>query len=562
MIRTAVYTYGLPLGPTSECAEAVDEQMRRARIYHNELLELERTKRAVYREIVGEVAHVAAIQTQIDEVTSEIQRLETAARAGNQKSRKRVRDPETRRQLQSLRAKRKELRQQRKAAKAAVRDDPDMQARIAALDERATEWQRGLRAQCGVYWGTYLLVEEAHQRRRRERMDPQFRRWDGSGRIGVQIQGGMPVAGIVDGSDSRLQIDRTPRVRYTRRHPEGRSVPDSGWLRIRIGSDGRAPVWATFPLVYHRPLPRDGVIKRAWVQRRRIGTRWRWELQVTLQEPVPDVAPGRGTAAVHVGWRVRQDGLRVGYVRDTSGEGQELLLPRAVLDALDHAASLRSIRDRHHDGIRARLRQWMSAQSHVPEWLTAATKHMDRWRSTQRLTRLVYTWRASRFSGDAAMYDALEAWRRKDRHLYQWECDERAKARGRRKDIYRQLAADLTSRYSTILLGDTDLRQVARRAAPDQEDPQHATARRNRTRAAVGELQDAIKAAASKRGVAVDRVSAQHVTDTCHACGERCAFDAAEHVHHACAHCGVVWDQDDNAAVNMLGRVASGEAAE
>jgi len=33
----------------------VDEQIRAARGYNNRLIELERTRRAVYREIVGEV---------------------------------------------------------------------------------------------------------------------------------------------------------------------------------------------------------------------------------------------------------------------------------------------------------------------------------------------------------------------------------------------------------------------------------------------------------------------------------------------------------------------------
>ena len=70
----------------------------------------------------------------------------------------------------------------------------------AALDliaKRAGSLQRNARAHCGVYWGTYLLVEAAHDASREmplydgvEPNDPRFSKWNGEGRIGVQVQQG------------------------------------------------------------------------------------------------------------------------------------------------------------------------------------------------------------------------------------------------------------------------------------------------------------------------------------------------------------------------------------
>ena len=56
-------------------------------------------------------------------------------------------------------------------------------------------------------------------------------------------------------------------------------------LRMRVGTEGigRRPVWAEFPLMLHRPLPADAVVKGAWVRRFKVADRFRWELQIQLE---------------------------------------------------------------------------------------------------------------------------------------------------------------------------------------------------------------------------------------------------------------------------------------
>src|SRR5690606_27442140 len=154
-----------------------------------------------------------------------------------------------REQVRALRAERKEVARR-------LREDPTLAADLAAINVRANDMRKALRARCGVYWGTYLLAEAAADAQRREKMDPSFRRWTGEGRIGVQIQGGMPAVALVGGDDTRLQVDAIDPRAWSGTRSE-RRLHARTTLRIRIGSEGRDPVWASFPMIMHRPLPTD-----------------------------------------------------------------------------------------------------------------------------------------------------------------------------------------------------------------------------------------------------------------------------------------------------------------
>src|SRR5690606_14013043 len=83
---------------------------------------------------------------------------------------------------------------------------------------------------------------------------------------------------------TRLQVDAIDPRAWSGTRSE-RRLHARTTLRIRIGSEGRDPVWASFPMIMHRPLPPDGIVKQAAVKLARIGTRERWELHVTVQAP-------------------------------------------------------------------------------------------------------------------------------------------------------------------------------------------------------------------------------------------------------------------------------------
>lgn len=541
-----VYTYGLPTGPTPDCAAAVDEQLRRAHRFKNDLIAIERARREAYTAIVGEAPSVAELDARIAEMVAERAALRAETQRARAEARRRIEMPtDAAKRIAELKALIKQARAERRAARAASKDP-----RIELCNARAAEMVRLHHLACGLRpSGTYLHIEKAVEATRKGR-PPKFRRWDGSGRIVVQTTArgtnGLPVPALLAGADNRIRIDLVPQVRRTKRHPEGIAVPNSALLRMRVGE---AREWASFPVIMHRPLPEDGIVKWAWVQRRRIGTRWRWELQIVLEAPSFATRPRAGHAvAVDFGAKGKHADRLVALAVGTDGEVHRLRLPddepraggrvkRGTHAALAHVDSLRAIRDRNFNDSRETLLDWL-AESDPPTWLAEAVRWMPQWRSPKRLVRLVHAWREQRFEGDETIFAALDAWRRQDRHLYQWESDERAKALARRREVARTWAAELARKYAHLVTEDVDLARMRRNAAPEAPDASRDRMHRTAAEAAPGEARDAVRHAFAARET---RLKPTGRAKRCASCGGAVITSEYE---AACTACGMRIDAD------------------
>ena len=109
-----------------------------------------------------------------------------------------------------------------------------------------------------MYWCNYDDVianyETARKRALREGRELRFHGWDGTGKVTVRYQQGLPVA-EVQGVDRRLQIDPVDPLAWSSPHRSERRKLARSRVRIRVGSDGREPVWLELPVVLHRALP-------------------------------------------------------------------------------------------------------------------------------------------------------------------------------------------------------------------------------------------------------------------------------------------------------------------
>lgn len=549
--QARVYRYGLL--PPQVGSDLVDEQIRLAHRYRNALVELELERRRRYREIRARLCpEIAMLEADIDAASGVIEVLSEAVALG--RAARHTDSAPSPAVVAAARAHLAELRAARKdavaALKAARKDAaPAIAEEVAALDAECLARHKALRAACGVYWGTYLLVEEAADRARRERSDPRFRPWGaGDGAVSVQIQGGMSWDDATSCADPRLQIDTSPRP--VRDGAKGRARPR---IRIRVGSDGRAPVWAEWPLILHRPLPDGAVIKRATAHRTRVGLRYQWHLTLQLALPAGwrREACGTGAVAVHVGWRLRRDrSVRVAWLLDSAGGETEVLLDDSIRRGLGKSDSLRSIRDRAVEELRPRLSAWLRGRD-LPAWLAERTATLGNWRAAARFAALARAWRSQRWEGDAEGYEMLESWRYHDQHLLEWEVGQRRSTLARRREVYRLLAVRLAREYETVVLADVDLRQLARLPAPDDDGRGIAAARSQRHDAAVSEMVAAIKDAVRVRGGSIVEVPAAGMT-ACVVCGVVDAWDSVRELTHACSGCGAEWDQDSCAAHHML----------
>jgi hypothetical protein len=554
-----VFSYGLR--PPTHNADLVASQIRSARIYRNQLIELELHRRQAYRAVLGTHQDLAQIGAEILELQARVEELRLHIKSARKDARKRVAQPNAVEQVKLLRDRLKILRAEAARIRVALREDPRIQAEVSKVDEDAKAAIKKARAECGVYWGTYLLVEAAVDAARKGKNDPRFGRWNGEGAIGVQLQGGLPVADVMSGSNELFRIDPLPTEQWDTR--SGRRSAYS-LVHIRVGSDEkRKAIWAVFPLLMHRPLPTDGIIKQAQITRVRLARKDRFELKITVEAEslakkitAPKSAP---IAAINFGWRIRPGGLRVAMVVDEIGNHREIILPERITGRLDKAESLQSIRDQRLEEFRQPFVDVMRAMPDLPEWITEDLKTMHAWRSHERFHRFVCRWKdfrrehASEVLGAPVEHDDIlghaDYWRRVDLHLLQWQDYSRVGALRARREVYRLLAADLSHHYSKILLEDFDLRKIARKPLPEEQDESFQAMRKNRQRASVSSLRLAIE-----QRCFVEYVPAIDNTHICHVCSSNEEFDAIVHVEHTCSQCGSTWDQDVNNGRNQLRR--------
>ena len=627
-VPTRIYSYRC-LPPITE-ADRAEQQFQLAHQYRNALVEIERRLRDRLREVqledptVGDrLLRYEDAEAAVDEAYEDLR----AAKSG-------VADPDLsseRDQLEIAKELRALFGDELRAAKA------ERSAQLAPgyikVRERAAVERKAARRDFidrGLRTGTYDRVENAiKQAVKTARRPLHFERYDGTGSIGTQLIGassgvrtsvdasavgirGMTVAELLSCQDPRLRLG-APGVADAHPRPEVEGIAWSDvsklgrnlrrhaartYVDLRIGSNAdRSPIFARFPVTLHRPLPKDAVIKWAYVVRKRVGRHYEWRFQFTIESeifrPCP-VAIGEGACALDLGWRRLFDdegsqiGLRVGYVVDEAGREREIRAPDNLVSGMAKVNDLAAIRDKEFDAARDRLVAWLRERE-TPAWMTERITGLAQWRASRKLQSIVDAWtgidwnawraaraagqkcnpsdfgsNGNRVDGDQAILSSLQAWARQDRHLQDWQEHQRDRLIAHRRETWRVVAAELTSRYATILI-ENGMNQNAsmrlpeidgwERPAPEDGDPSDGRDQRRMSRyAAPGELRAEILKTAPKRGARVEVAETAYSTQACAWCNAVEAFDAAGSIEHRCSSCHRIWDQDANACRNLLHR--------
>jgi ssDNA-binding Zn-finger/Zn-ribbon topoisomerase 1 len=403
------------------------------------------------------------------------------------------------------------------------------------LYARANELERAYRSTCGVFWGTYLIIEDAVKKGKSTPSGPQFKRWDNQGTVAIQIQGGVHASDLSLGK-TRFKLEGEGKHRIL-------------WLRIE--SDKRNPIWAKFPIIWHRDLPDDAVIKWIRVHRHKIGTHYKWKAQFIIETNIKKSSPTKDKVGIDLGWRVRPDGFRVAYWFDGENSG-ELIIPKNLIDRWKKTEDLRSIRDMHFNQIKNVL--CVARKERIlPEWFMSYTEHIYAWRSTTKMSTLAFKWRNARFTNDEELYDQIETWRKKDKHLYDWECHQRENVLLSRREIYRLFAIKMCE-YKHIHIEDMDMRDFTELPGKDDKPDTYVekAARPNRFKSALSELRSELTTAAKAHGSIIVKVASEYTTMECAECGHIEEFDAAKSIWNTCPKCKNTWDQDENAAKNIF----------
>ncbi len=247
------------------------------------------------------------------------------------------------------------------------------------------------------------------------------------------------------------------------------------------------------PVWLHRPLPPNGRIKSVQWTWQRGEAHWRYQVAFTVTCPAPPAPahPSTDAAGLDLGYRRQADG---GLLVGTL-VGSDRSVRRYVLPA-----------------------SWLAALDYAESLLGS--------------------------SDDRRRQEGFNL---------------RARLLRRRREWYRLWARDLCRDYAALVLEEWDLGTVARvrRSEAEAEAQAEAPIRAQRHRAALSQWRLAIEQQAAKTGTRLLWEDPAYTTLRCHACGHQHAANQVDRlaVRWVCHGCGAEWDQDINAARNLLAAV-------
>lgn len=570
-----VYAFGAKL--QREDVATVNEVIYKAHRYRNKLVEIERDRRERSNALVLKLypnLDLAALEAAAETAEAAVTEVEDQIKQRSVVERARTKA------TAEEKARLKELRAAAKAAKAAFREarkqaygDPVVAAGVAEISAETLAKQKQARKESDLFWGTYCHVEAGCRDIGKGR-PPKFRRWDERGALAVQIQkrGDYELSwsdALACKSDwFRLEILPVPTEQRFNKRGLPIPMPDPNsklsqkhkraiaWLRVGTDGSGKKsqPVWLKVPFILKREPRHDPKVKWVRLQQELIGRTRRWELQfvLSLKNEADWRHPGtatEGEVGIDVNWRSVKEGLRIAYAVGSDGQEFTLILPREWLKFWQKVDDLRSIRDQNFNIIRAELAAWIKdfrKKGSLPEWFEDRAAYLAQWKSSDRLSALVWLWRNQRFAGDDAIYAKCEAWRVQDRHLHEWQAHQSRKIVKRRNKLYRVWIAELRCLYKTVKLESTSWAKLAEVPLPDE--PLEKAARVYSRIAAPGRFSELLR---EMFAASID-VAPEYSTKRCHHCGKINNVDFAKRIHHVCCGCKEVWDQDRNAAYNHL----------
>lgn len=546
--------YGLldPLDWGDDC----DDELRRMNDLWNSLVETERCIQKSYTSLISN-DDTCVFLGQINA------RYETRSNLINRRRSIR-RNPSTKGEASQLSDAIKELgREITELRKSAVSARRDVRQRMASelrqLESSRRAQVKAARQNSGLWWGNYNAVVKTYERGRRKTLreggELRPKSYDGAGRITNQIQGGMSVAELFEGAHSQVKVHALPTDAWSHPSRGQRRRLQRTHLTVTVFTREGERRTVTWPMVMHRPIPDDCLIKEVVVTRRNLGTGWRWQVVFTCTRgrSAQQLRSGIGIVAVATGWRLLSEGIRVATVVSDRGDEKRpsfLVLPRIIVDGFALIDSLRARRA----ALKNDVWSWLKGL----DWRTAPDSlvvHVDSLRQVgspraSQMASLVFRWRDYQ-EWDPENYRRLEEWRREDKRLLLWERNQREKLILRRTDLYRRLAREIVANASTVVLNRMDVATIGRLELPNgRENPLAKAARRYRTIAAISSLRNWIELQARKAGCQVYSIEASKYR-ICSKCGASEAF-SSEHLYHTCSHCHSTWDKDVNSCRVML----------
>jgi len=595
MIKTE--KYGL-LSPTLN-ADLVLLEMRKAHDYQNNLIEIERWRRDEIRKIESIYGNIPQLTIDYDIASNDYETILKTKKKNNSNARANVSTPELNQQLKDAKSKRKACENKLKQARLSSRKDDKIKKakdNISILENKKQSLLR--KSDAAPWYGTYMLIDHAFgipsAKGKTKGMplynginpnNPIFRNYNGEGRIGIkQFQPYEPINKIININPTSkfLQIVPIPPPKL-KKDGSQRKIGNKNLklLRIRIGTgEKNAPIWAEFPMVYHRPLPSNSVINMVQITKKIIASREKWAVSISYEDNIQfSKNEIKKVVAFDLGWREFPDRIRIACWKDNDGKSGEISLPiglgikkdsndkiiknkdgndklfHSTINKLRKVKELKSGRDLDFDRVKQLFGYFVNSGIIFPQWfqdwLNTTNKngkkinditYISKWRSQTKLSKLILQWKNNRFTGDEDIYMWLEYWRYHDFHLRDYEYNLRNKSIGAIESLYKNTAAHYANNYDAAIFEDINLSNIAKGKVGST----------NRQLTAPSKFRNACKNAFNMRGKCYEEIIARNTSRECAVC--HVLNDIGGKLEYFCSGCNVELDRDENAAENILER--------
>jgi hypothetical protein len=320
-----------------------------------------------------------------------------------------------------------------------------------------------------------------------------------------------------------------------------------------------------FRTVLHRAVPPDAVVKKVmWLGDNHPTRGWQWSIAITVEQMPPLLAthPG-GVAALDWGWRAMEGYVRIGMLYD----GRHFYELRCPLDMPSYHSRRHGLASSYYALIeldRRTAENVENAKSSLVAILPSEVDEEIAWvgnpAAFQRmrqggLARLLDYFRAHSDAYGDDVVKLLAAWDMENRRLRSMRAALFDRLVARRRWLYRNLAAWLTSNFAIIARkSPLGIKQMLEDRQPDAENRYALdAARRYHQWTAVSELMSHLEHAAAKKGSKLIAVDPFHTTRRCAECGELILQKTAKLVL-TCPN-GHAFDQDANAARNIFSKM-------
>lgn len=561
-----VYKFGL-LDPVSGWDQtAIDVLFLRNKLWNN-LVAMEYERRQAYRNLLLDSdTELAALQARLDAIEVEKENLTIRKNTLRTKARSRQVDTaEIDQEIKKLLDERKALGEQTKALRELVKIE--VKPFAAELDKQRYEKTKQLTKESGLWWCNSETVMAAFDVGRvkamKEQTELRFHSFDGTGKYAVRRTGGFSLDDVMTGRLSFVSIQALPLAIFdglSERSQRSRARHHLTMLVHKTNSEEGTKIRheITWPIILHRPLPDDCLIKQIQVMRKRVGDRFEWICSITVD--TPDVlkamldSPSISVCGIDLGFRQVKNDLRVATLADSSGRLRYYTIDKNWLDSMDYVESIQSDLSGTANSVWAQLRLILKELDEYPESLRERITGMLK-AGAKTPIRAMLAMQKTLSNEPDLIPDALallDDWKKRIRRRTKEMHDLRDKLINRRKDIYRNIACEIARNHSLVRIANLKLKDMVKVKRNDGTDTKLTDiARKNRNRASLAELTLYIQQACIKNGVAVEKFDTTYMTRTCSQCGHLNPANTGN-LLLSCEGCGAEYDQDDNAARNYL----------